>query len=102
MKRVTGRQTRYVNAIEHRSGTLWEGRFRSSTIQRYAYLLACCRYVEITPVRAGLVAITRDYHWSSHRGRAGWGAQTPIDLDEGYLSLEAIPEGEWDQIREAK
>ncbi len=117
MKRVAGRQTRYVNAHEHRSGTLWEGRFKSSPIQRDAYLLACCRYVELYPLRAGLAATPRDYRWSSYRRRAGWEATPPIDLDEGYHSLgvtpqergtqyrawvrAAIPEGEWEQIREA-
>ena len=117
MKRVAGRQTRYVNALEHRSGTLWEGRFKSSPIQRDAYLFACCRYIELNPVRAGLVASPRDYRWSSYRSRAGWEAQTRLDLDEGYLSLGAtpqerakhyrawvrgaIPEGEWENIRQA-
>ena len=73
--------------------------------------------VELNPVRAGLVATPRDYRWSSYRSRAGWEATPPIDLDEGYLSLgatpqergtqyrawvrAAIPEGEWEQIREA-
>ncbi len=117
MKRGAGRHTRSVNAREHRRGTLWEGRFKSSPIQRDAYLLACCRYVELNPVRAGLVATPRDYRWSSYRRRSGCEGRPPIDLDEGYLSLgatpqergqqyrawvrAAIPEGEWEQIREA-
>ncbi len=117
MKRVAGRHTRDVQAREQRRGTLWEGRFKSSPIPRDAYLLACCRYVELNPVRAGLVATPRDYRWSSYRRRAGGEAQPPIDLDEGYLSVgatpqergkqyrawvrAAIPEGEWEQIREA-
>ena len=117
LKRVAGRQTRYVNALEGRSGTLWEGRFKSSPIQRDAYLLACCRYVELNPVRAGLVASPREYPWSSYRGRAGWAEPGALDWDEGYLSLgktpqervthyrawvrSAIPEGEWEGIREA-
>ena len=117
MKRVAGRQTRYVNTLEDRSGTLWEGRFKSSPIQQDAYLLACCRYIELNPVRAGLVAAPQDYRWSSYRCRAG-GEQRPyVDHDEGYLSLgvtpqdrakeyqawvrAAIPEGEWETIRRA-
>lgn len=87
MKRVVGRQTRYVNALEQRSGTLWEGRYKSSPIQRDAYLLACCRYVELNPVRAGLVGTPREYRWSSYGSRAGWADQDTLDLDEGYLSL---------------
>ena len=71
MKRVAGRQTRYVNALEQRSGTLWKDRYKSSFIQRDAYLLACCRYVELNPVWAGLVSTPREYRWSSYGSRAG-------------------------------
>ena len=45
MKRVAGRQTRYANKLEQRSGSLWEGRYKSSPINTDEYLLACCRYV---------------------------------------------------------
>lgn len=115
MKRAAGRQTRYVNALEHRSGTLWAGRV--SPIQWDAVLLACCRHVELNPVRAGLGADPQDYPWSSYRSRAGWSAQPNPDLDEGYLSLGATaqerithyrswvraasPDREWESIRDA-
>lgn len=56
MKRVAGRYTRYYNRSAGRTGTLWEGRYRSSLVERESYLLACCRYIELNPVRAGLVA----------------------------------------------
>ncbi|MCD1649295.1 transposase [Marinobacter adhaerens] len=46
MKRLAGRQTRFVNALEKRSGSLWEGRYKISPIDTDAYLVACCRYVE--------------------------------------------------------
>ena len=52
MKRLAGRQTRYHNHLEGRSGTLWEGRYKSSVVQSDAYFLACCRYIELNPVRA--------------------------------------------------
>jgi len=64
----------YVGWFNHRhvrSGTLWEGRFRSSLIQRDTYLLACMRYIELNPVRAGLVAAAADYRWSSARHHLG-------------------------------
>ena len=66
MKRVAGRQTRYLNKLEKRTGSLWEGRFKSSTISADKYLLACSRYVELNPVRAGIVADPGDYRWSSY------------------------------------
>jgi len=55
MKRIAGRQARYLNKLEKRTGSLWEGSFKSSTISADEYLLACSRYVELNPVRAGIV-----------------------------------------------
>ena len=60
MKRLSGRQTRYVNRLEGRTGTLWESRYKSSPIQTDQYLLACIRYVELNPVRAGIVHTQRN------------------------------------------
>lgn len=60
-----------------RSGSLWEGRFRSCLVQAEDYLLACYRYVEANPVRAGLCAAPRDYEWSSYRSNAD-GVPDPV------------------------
>ncbi len=67
MKRLSGRQTRYVNRIRNRSGTLWESRYKSSPIQTDEYLLACIRYVELNPVRARIVTHAEKYQWSSYQ-----------------------------------
>jgi len=72
MKRLAGRQTRYINKQECRSGTLWEGRYKASAIQIDSYFLRCCRYVELNPVRAGLVSGPESYPWSSYRERTGY------------------------------
>jgi putative transposase len=56
LKRRAGRQTRHHNKLECRSGTLWEGRYKSSLVQQAFYLRACCRYLELNPVRAQMVA----------------------------------------------
>ncbi|MDH0650342.1 transposase, partial [Pseudomonas sp. GD03858] len=56
MKTLAARMTRYRNRLEGRSGTLWESRYKSSIVQSDTYLLACCRYIELNPVRARLVA----------------------------------------------
>jgi len=87
MKRLAGRQTRYVNRLEGRSGTLWEGRFKSSPIENNRYLLACCRYVEMNPVVVGLCDDPADYPWSSCRSKLekdpyGW-----LDFDPLYLAM---------------
>ena len=56
----------YFNKRHGRSGTLWEGRYRSSLIQTERYFLACMAYIDLNPVRAGMVAQAADYLWSSH------------------------------------
>jgi putative transposase len=66
MQAVGRRYVRYYNDSQGRSGTLWEGRYRSTVIQTERYLLACMVYMDLNPVRAGLVALARDYLWSSH------------------------------------
>ena len=77
----------YVNKQENRSGSLWEGRYKASPIQRDSYLLACCRYVEMNPVRANLVTGPRQYKWSSYRERVGLSKASMLDLDLTYLAL---------------
>ena len=87
MKRLAGRQSAYVNKLERRTGSLWEGRFKASAIQRDQYLLACVRYVELNPVRAGMVAGPRQYKWSSYRERMRVTKMKMLDLDESFLGL---------------
>lgn len=117
MKRLAGRLTRYVNVRDKRSGSLWEGRYKSSPVESSAYLLACCRYVELNPVRAGMVAQPEEYPWSSCPAKVGHISQPWLDLDPLYLNLgssagqrathyaawlrEAVAESEWALIREA-
>lgn len=87
MKRVNGRQTAHVNKVGGRSGTLWNDRYKASPIQRENYLLACIRYIELNPVRAGLVRSAEDYPWSSIRFRISGKTDTLLDLDFCYKSL---------------
>lgn len=63
---VGRRYVRNINAIHGRTGTLWEGRFKSSLIDTERYLFTCHRYIELNPVRAGIVSRPGDYPWSSH------------------------------------
>ncbi len=87
MKRVTGRQTRLVNALEQRSGSLWDGRYKSSPIETDRYLLACCRYVELNPVRARMAVSPEQYRWSSYRAKIGDIENDWLDKDPCYLAL---------------
>ncbi len=67
MMQAVGRSyVRYFNDTHHRTGTLWEGRYKSTLVQAEAYLLACMAYIDLNPVRANVVAQVRDYAWSSH------------------------------------
>jgi putative transposase len=66
MQAVGRRYVRYLNDSQQRSGTLWEGRYRSTLIQTDRYLLACMAYIDLNPVRAGLVVQAADYPWTSH------------------------------------
>ncbi len=67
MKHLGQRYVQYINRTYRRTGTLWEGRFRSCLAQGETYVLACYRYIELNPVRAGIVEHPADYAWSSYR-----------------------------------
>jgi putative transposase len=71
MKRLARRQTRYVNKQEHRTGSLWEGRYKMSIVESDSYFLECCRYIELNPVKAKIVAQPEHYWWSSYQENAG-------------------------------
>lgn len=60
----------YFNECYGGSGTLWEGRYRATVLDDKQYLLTCCRYIELNPVRAGLVKSPSKYQWSSHAHNA--------------------------------
>lgn len=67
MMQALGRHyVRYFNVSYHRTGTLWEGRFKSCLVQEENYLLQLYRYIEMNPVRAGMVGQPSDYAWSSY------------------------------------
>lgn len=67
MKHLGQRFVQYINRRYHRSGTLWEGRFKSCITQEECYVLACYRYIELNPVRAGMVSQPQYHQWSSYK-----------------------------------
>jgi len=72
MMQALGRSyVRYFNDAQKRSGTLWEGRYKSTCIQADRYFLACMAYIDLNPVRANMVLQASDYPWSSHGHYAG-------------------------------
>ncbi|EXF42562.1 transposase-like protein [Pseudomonas sp. BAY1663] len=93
MKALAARATRYRNRLEGRSGTLWESRYKSSVVESDAYLLACCRYIELNPVRARMVAEAGDYPWSSYRMRVTDRTDSDwLDTDPCFVALGDTPE----------
>jgi putative transposase len=97
MKHVTQRYAQYVNKRHQRTGTLWEGRFKSSAISTDHYLLACSRYIEMNAVRAGIVKLPEQYDFSSYKAKIGLKRFDFLDYDPIYLSL-----GETESDRQKK
>jgi putative transposase len=81
MKRLAGRHTRRINRLERRTGTSWEGRFKCSHIETERYLLACSRYIDLSPVRANMVSVPEAYRWSSYRAKIGLEPCEWLDVD---------------------
>ena len=116
MQSIGRRYVRYINQTYKRTGTLWEGRFKSALVSRDEYLMMCSRYIEMNPVRAGMVKNPGNYRWSSYRSRAlGMPNVGLLDEDPWYTGLgttaqekqkayqkwveSSTSDGEWDQIR---
>jgi putative transposase len=87
MKSVAQDHAQYINRTRSRTGALWENRYYSSIVDSDRYFLACHRYIELNPVRAGLAAAPASYAWSSFRMNA-CGIDNPIIREhEIYLGL---------------
>lgn len=93
MQQLGRRYVGYVNRVHGRTGTLWDGRFRSALLQSDAYFLACSRYIELDPVRAAMVSSPAAYRWSSHRCNALGHTDAVLTPHPLYLSLGASDSG---------
>jgi putative transposase len=87
MQSLGRRYVRHVNFTYRRTGTLWEGRYRAAPIDGEAYFLACCRYIELNPVRAGMVGHPREYSWSSYRANALGALDALVSIHPLYRAL---------------
>jgi putative transposase len=81
-----------LNERYGRSGTLWEGRYKAGLVQTDEYLLTCQRYIELNPVRAGMVQTPGDYRYSSYRYHALGVDDLLLTPHEIYLALHARPD----------
>lgn len=100
MKALGQRYVQYFNKTYRRSGTLWEGRYRSCPTQTETYLLACQRYIELNPLRAAMVEHPADYRWSSYRANAQGEANPLICPHEVYQALGSDPSSRQNAYRE--
>ena len=87
MKDLGQRYVQYFNGRHGRTGTLWEGRFRSCVAESAAYVLACYRYLELNPVRAGMVEHPSGYLWSSYGVNAGMRIDPLLTPHAEFLAL---------------
>ena len=92
MKGIGQFHTQYMNRTHGRTGSLWEGRFRSCPVQTEDYLLTCYAYVDMNPVRANMVAHPAEYSWSSYQVNAGGSAGGLISAHDEYLRLGSTNE----------
>jgi len=87
MKALGQRYVQYINKMYKRTGTLWEGRYKSCSTQAETYLLACQRYIELNPVRANMVQHPAEYKWSSYAANAQGTENTIIQAHTTYQAL---------------
>jgi putative transposase len=91
IRRLNLRFVQARNRWYRRTGSAWQGRFWSSVVEGGSYLLNCHRYIELNPVRAGIVANPEQYPWSSHRFNALGEASLVVDEHPQLLSVDADP-----------
>ncbi len=91
MQAVGRRYVQRFNLRHARSGALWEGRFRAAPLQASTYLIPCTVYIDMSPVRAGLVARPMDYPWSSHGHYIGLRRDALVTPHEAYWRLGNTP-----------
>jgi putative transposase len=81
------RYVQYINKTYRRTGTLWDSRYKSSLVQAYVYLLLCQRYIQLNPVRAGMVDDPVHYRWSSYRANGMGQADALLTAHPVYAAL---------------
>jgi putative transposase len=91
MQALGRRYVGYVNRVHHRSGTLWEGRFKACVVDSERYVLTAYRYIELNPVRAGIVSDPATYRWSSHAANVGLRPDRLLTAHSCYLALGTVP-----------
>ncbi len=100
MQSLGRRYVKYINHTYHRTGTLWEGRYKASLVDSERYLLTCMQYIESNPVRASMVEHPGDYKWSSYIDNAYGRLSFNLNPHPLYLSLGNSSEQRREAYRE--
>lgn len=87
MQALGRRYVYYINKTYKRTGTLWEGRYKSSLIDSDNYLLTCMRYIELNPIRASMINHPGEYKWSSYHANAQGDINSLIESHPLYIEL---------------
>lgn len=95
MQSVGRKYVQYFNHRYGRSGTLWEGRYRATLIDSEHYLFSCMHYIELNPVRAGMVDQASAYPWSSYKCNALGKQDELVTPHLAYLGLAGIADDRW-------
>jgi putative transposase len=97
---VGRRYVQYINRTYKRTGTLWDSRYKSSLIHADSYMLTCMRYIELNPVRAGMVDDPAHYRWTSYRHNGLGQTDSRITEHALYQSLAATSKGRQSAYRQ--
>ncbi|MGN2250876.1 transposase [Frateuria sp. GZRe14] len=100
MQALGRRYVRYINDRYHRTGTLWEGRYKACPVDRESYLLHCYRYIELNPVRARMVGDPGEYRWSSYGANARGLLDRLVTHHPNFQALGTDPESRQAAYRE--
>lgn len=100
MQALGRRYVRHINDRYHRTGTLWEGRYKACLVDSDIHLLHCYRYIELNPVRARMVVDVSGYTWSSYAYNALQAANPLLTPHACYLSLGSNPKNRCEAYRD--
>jgi putative transposase len=100
LQSVGRRYVQHFNRSYSRTGTLWEGRYRAAVVDSERYFLACMRYIELNPVRAGITSHPGDYRWSSYGAHANGTVDRLVAGHQLYEQLGRSPDQRGDAYRQ--
>ncbi len=101
MKNIGQRYVSYINKLEKRSGTLWDGRYKASLVENGQYLINCMYFIDSVPIRSSIVKISKDYPWSSYQfNTQGEDVKVKITAHSNYSPLVQLSKNNNKDVQE--